>query len=36
VAHRGGIVVLATHDPELAERCDHVVRLADGQLAAAG
>jgi ABC-type lipoprotein export system ATPase subunit len=36
VARRGGIVVLATHDPELAERCDHVVRLADGQLAAAG
>ena len=36
VARRGGIVVLATHDPELAERCDHVIRLNDGQLAAAG
>jgi len=36
VARRGGIVVLATHDPELAERCDHVVRLDDGRLTAAG
>jgi putative ABC transport system ATP-binding protein len=36
VARRGGIVVLATHDPELAERCDHVIRLDDGRLAAAG
>jgi ABC-type lipoprotein export system ATPase subunit len=36
VARRGGIVVLATHDPELAQRCDHVVRLDDGRIAAAG
>jgi putative ABC transport system ATP-binding protein len=36
VARRGGIVVLATHDRELAERCDHVVRLDDGRLTAAG
>jgi putative ABC transport system ATP-binding protein len=36
VARRGGIVVLATHDPELAQRCDYVVRLDDGRIAAAG
>lgn len=35
VARRGGIVVLATHDPELAQRCDHVIRLDDGRLAVA-
>ena len=28
VAAGGGALVLATHDPEVAERCDHVVSLA--------
>jgi putative ABC transport system ATP-binding protein len=27
VPHRDGSLVLATHDPEVAERCDHVVEL---------
>jgi putative ABC transport system ATP-binding protein len=27
VPHRDGSLVLATHDPEVAERCDHVVVL---------
>jgi putative ABC transport system ATP-binding protein len=27
VRHRDGSLVLATHDPEVAERCDHVVEL---------
>jgi putative ABC transport system ATP-binding protein len=31
LAHRGGIVVVATHDPDVAARCDHVVRLGDGR-----
>lgn len=33
VAERGGIVVLATHDPEIAQQCTHVVRLHDGRIA---
>ncbi len=28
VAADGGALVLATHDPEVAERCDHVLSLA--------
>jgi putative ABC transport system ATP-binding protein len=28
VAADGGALVLATHDPEIAERCDHVLSLA--------
>jgi len=32
VARRGGIVVIATHDPDIAQRCDQVWHLADGQL----
>ena len=27
VVHRDGSLVLATHDPEVAERCDHVLEL---------
>ena len=30
----GATLVLVTHAPELAERCDRIVRLADGALAA--
>jgi ABC-type lipoprotein export system ATPase subunit len=36
VAHRGGIVVIATHDLELARRCDDAIRLDDGRVAMAG
>lgn len=32
VARRGGIVVIATHDPDIADRCDQVFHLADGNL----
>ena len=32
VAEEGGIVVVATHDPEIAERCDRMVTLTDGRL----
>ena len=32
IARRGGIVVLATHDPEIAARCDTIVRLVDGRV----
>ncbi len=32
----GATLVLVTHAPELAERCDRIVRLADGALAAGG
>jgi heme ABC exporter ATP-binding subunit CcmA len=30
-ADRGGCVVVATHDPDVVEVCDHVVRLVDGR-----
>ena len=33
-ARHGATLVLVTHAPELAERCDRIVRLADGALAA--
>ena len=36
VADRGGVVVLATHDPEVAAICDAQVVLADGRVAADG
>ncbi|HEX9043193.1 MAG TPA: ATP-binding cassette domain-containing protein [Trebonia sp.] len=32
VARRGGIVVVATHDPDIAERCHQVLHLTDGHL----
>lgn len=32
VAQEGGIVVVATHDPEIAERCDRMVTITDGRL----
>ncbi len=31
-ADRGAVVVVATHDPEVAEVCDHHHRMADGRL----
>ena len=30
-ADRGAVVVVATHDPEVVELCDRVVRLVDGR-----
>jgi putative ABC transport system ATP-binding protein len=30
-ADRGGCVVVATHDPDVVEVCDHIVRLVDGR-----
>jgi uncharacterized protein with von Willebrand factor type A (vWA) domain len=30
-ADRGAAVVVATHDPEVVELCDRVVRLVDGR-----
>jgi putative ABC transport system ATP-binding protein len=35
VAEGGGILVLATHDPEVAEKCDQVFDLSTANLAAA-
>lgn len=32
IARRGGIVVLATHDPDIAQRCDRIVQLLDGRV----
>jgi ABC-type lipoprotein export system ATPase subunit len=32
VAHRGGLVVLATHDPDVAGRCSNQIRLTDGRV----
>lgn len=32
VARRGGIVVIATHDPDIAERCHQVLHLTDGHI----
>jgi putative ABC transport system ATP-binding protein len=33
-ARRGAVVVLATHDPEVAEMCDEELHLVDGRVAA--
>jgi ABC-type lipoprotein export system ATPase subunit len=35
VARLGGIVVAATHDPDVVAHCDDVVRLVDGRVAPA-
>ncbi len=32
-ARRGTTLILATHQPELADRCGRIVRLADGRIA---
>ena len=35
VARRGGLTVLATHDPDIARHCTRVVRISDGRLESA-
>jgi putative ABC transport system ATP-binding protein len=32
VAHNGGTVVIATHDPAIVAKCDHVVHLSSGRV----
>ena len=34
IAERGATLLLVTHDPALAERCDRVVRLRSGRIEA--
>ncbi len=36
VARRGGVVVIATHDPEVADACHSELRLVDGRVAEPG
>jgi putative ABC transport system ATP-binding protein len=33
IAERGGTVVMATHDHDVASRCDSVIRIVDGRVA---
>ena len=35
-ANRGAVVLLATHDPAVAEECDDEIHLVDGQHRGAG
>ena len=35
-ANRGATLVLITHDPALAARCDRAIRLVDGQIDSRG
>jgi ABC-type lipoprotein export system ATPase subunit len=32
-AEHGTTLVIATHDPAIAERCHHVIRMRDGRIA---
>ena len=32
VARGGGSVIVATHDPQIAQRCDRTIRLSDGRV----
>jgi putative ABC transport system ATP-binding protein len=32
VRSRGRTMVMATHDPELARRCDRTIRMRDGRI----
>ena len=36
VREAGRTLVMATHDPELAGRCDHVLRMRDGMIEKSG
>lgn len=30
IAHHGGLVIIATHDNDIASQCDHILHLVDG------
>jgi ABC-type lipoprotein export system ATPase subunit len=34
VRRSGGACLIATHDPEIAQRCDRVITMRDGRIAA--
>ena len=36
VARSGGSVIVATHDPQIAARCDRTIRLDDGRISSKG